>query len=183
MPDQHFDVVVIGTGPGGEGAAMQAAKSGKSVAVVEWQPRIGGACTHQATIPSKALRFAIFQMTEANNNKLFREAGVSVQLDFPELRRSAKSVIDQQVDMRRTFYERNHVPVYQGRARFADACTLEIAQESGAHQRVSAGAFVIAVGARPYRPADVDFAHPRVFDSETILNLSFTPQSITIYGP
>src|SRR5262245_788669 len=182
MADQHFDVIVIGTGPGGEGAAMQAAKSGKSVAVVERQPRIGGACTHLATIPSKALRFAIFQMTEANNNKLFREAGVSIQLTFPELRRSAKAVIDQQVEMRRTFYERNRVPMFHGQARFIDAHTVEIANGNGAQVRIAADAVVVAVGARPYRPPDVDFSHPRIFDSETILNLGFTPQSITIYG-
>src|SRR5215471_6514531 len=101
MASYQYDVIVIGTGPGGEGAAMQAAKSGKKVAVVEKQPLIGGSCTHQATIPSKTLRFVIFQMTEANNNKLFRDAGVSIQLSFPELRRSAKSVIDRQVEMRR----------------------------------------------------------------------------------
>lgn len=182
MSVQHFDVVVIGTGPGGEGAAMQAAKSGKTVAVVERASRIGGTCTHTATIPSKALRYAIYQMTEANNNKLFREAGVSLQLSFPELRRSAKSVIDQQVDMRRTFYERNHVPVLAGHARFVDSRTIEVDQASGGHQRVTGDAFVLAMGARPYRPADVDFTHPRVFDSETLLNLSFTPHSITIYG-
>src|SRR5262245_23232916 len=85
MDNPHFDVIVIGTGPGGEGAAMQAAKHGKSVAVVERHTRVGGSCTHLATIPSKALRFAIFQMTEANNNKLFREAGISVNLSFPDL--------------------------------------------------------------------------------------------------
>jgi NAD(P) transhydrogenase len=182
MSVQHFDVVVIGTGPGGEGAAMQAAKSGKTVAVIERASRIGGTCTHTATIPSKALRYAIFQMTEANNNKLFREAGLSVQLSFPDLRRSAKSVIDQQVDMRRTFYERNQVPVFAGHARFVDSHTIEIVQTSGGHQRVTGDAFVLAMGARPYRPTDVDFTHPRVFDSETLLNLSFTPHSITIYG-
>jgi NAD(P) transhydrogenase len=182
MPDQHFDVIMIGTGPGGEGAAMQAAKSGKTVAVVERAPRIGGSCTHSATIPSKALRYAIFQMTEANNNKLFRDAGISVQLSFPELRRSAKSVIDQQVDMRRTFYERNHVPVFQGHARFVDSHTIDVEQNSGGHQRLTGEAFVLAMGARPYRPPDIDFNHPRVFDSDTLLDLSFTPQSITIYG-
>jgi NAD(P) transhydrogenase len=182
MPPKQFDVIVIGTGPGGEGAAMQAAKSGKSVAAIERAARIGGSCTHAATIPSKALRYAIFQMTEANNNKLFREAGVSIQLSFPDLRRSAKAVIDQQVDMRRTFYERNDVPVYPGFARFTDRNTIEVGQPSGGHQALTAGAFVLALGARPYRPPDVDFSHPRVFDSETLLNLSFTPHSITIYG-
>ena len=63
MNQQSFDVVVIGTGPGGEGAAMQAAKLGKSVATVEKYEEIGGGCTHWGTIPSKALRFSIFQMT------------------------------------------------------------------------------------------------------------------------
>src|SRR5579864_5839741 len=99
MDEHRFDVVVIGTGPGGEGAAMQAAKQGKSVAVVERFSRVGGACTHLATIPSKALRFAIFQLTEVNHNKLFREAGLSVNFSIPDLRKGARSVIEQQVEM------------------------------------------------------------------------------------
>jgi NAD(P) transhydrogenase len=182
MEDHHFDVIVIGTGPGGEGAAMQAAKHGKSVAVVERSFKVGGSCTHVATIPSKALRFVIFQMTEANSNKVFREAGVSFHLDFPDLRKTAKSVIDQQVEMRQTFYERNHVPVFRGQGRFVDAHTLDVVDEEETRHRLCAETFVLAVGARPYRPPDVDFNHPRIFDSETILNLPFTPQSITIYG-
>lgn len=182
MPENHFDVVVLGTGPGGEGAAMQAAKSGKTVAVVERGSRIGGSCTHTATIPSKALRFAIFQMMEVNHSKLFRDAGVSINFSFPELRRSAKGVIDQQVDMRRTFYERNRVPVFRGDGRFVDARTVEIHEGDLTPQRITADAFVVAVGARPYRPPDIDFAHPRIFDSDTVLNLPFTPQTISIYG-
>src|SRR5262249_18019547 len=118
MEERRFDVVVIGTGPGGEGAAMQVAKNGGAGAAGERYARVGGSCTHLATIPSKALRFAIFQMTEANSNKLFRDAGVSINLKFPELRKGARAVIEQQVDMRRTFYERNHVPVFCGEARF-----------------------------------------------------------------
>jgi NAD(P) transhydrogenase len=182
MEEKHFDVIVIGTGPGGEGAAMQIAKNGKSAAVVERYARVGGSCTHLATIPSKALRFAIFLMTEANSNRLFREAGFSINLSIPDLRKGARSVIEQQVDMRRTFYERNHVPVYGGQARFVDPQTVEVVAGSEVTHRLTAGAFVIAVGARPYRPPAVDFNHPRIFDSETILDLSFTPQSITIYG-
>ncbi|MFN0056248.1 MAG: Si-specific NAD(P)(+) transhydrogenase [Planctomycetales bacterium] len=182
MPSQHFEIIVIGAGPGGEGAAMQGAKSGKKVAVVDRAPRLGGACTHSATIPSKALRYAIFQMTEANNNKLFREAGLSINLSFPDLRRTAKSVIDQQVDMRRTFYERNHVPVFHGQARFIDSHTVEVEQPSGGQLRLTADAFVLAMGARPYRPPEVDFSHPRIVDSDTLLDLAYTPQSLTIYG-
>ena len=182
MQDNHFDVIVIGTGPGGEGAAMQAAKHGKSVAAVERSTGVGGSCTHVATIPSKALRFVIYQMTEANSNKLFREAGISIKLPFPELRKTARSVIEQQVEMRQTFYERNHIPVFRGQARFVDMHTIDVVDEVETRHRLTGDTVVLAVGARPYRPADVDFNHPRIFDSETILNLSFTPQSITIYG-
>jgi NAD(P) transhydrogenase len=182
MNEQHFDVVVIGSGPGGEGAAMHSAKRGKRVAVVERFDKIGGGCTHWATIPSKALRYSVFQMTEANHNPLFREAGVSLKFSFPDLRRSARSVIERQVDMRRGFYERNHVPVIRGQARFVDQHTIDADEASGARQRLTADYFVIATGARPYRPPDVDFIHARVFDSDTLLDLSFTPQSITIYG-
>lgn len=178
----HYDILVIGSGPGGEGAAMQAVKHGKRVAVVERFERIGGGCTHWGTIPSKALRYAIYQMTEANQNPLFHAAGVSLRIPFPELRRSARSVIERQVDMRRGFYDRNRVPVICGAARFLDPHTIEIAECNEGRQRFTADYFVIATGSRPYRPADVDFTHPRIFDSDTILGLSFTPQSITVYG-
>src|SRR5881275_2630049 len=118
MTPTHYDVVVIGTGPGGEGAAMQTVKQGKNVAVVERYEKIGGNCTHLGTIPSKALRYSIFQMTEINHNPLVHEAGVSLNFNFPQLRRSARGVIEKQVDMRRGFYERNRVPVIRGNARF-----------------------------------------------------------------
>jgi NAD(P) transhydrogenase len=182
MDNSAFDVVVLGTGPGGEGAAMQAAKSGLRVAAVERGSKIGGACTHSATIPSKALRAAIWQITEINKNPLLRERGFSLQLTFPELRRSARSVIEQQVGMRRTFYDRNYVSVFQGTGSFVDPQTVLIESEGGARQQITGKSIIIGTGARPYHPADVDFLHPCVFDSDTILDLTQTPQSITVYG-
>jgi len=80
--------------------------------------------------------------------------------------------------MRQTFYERNNVPVFHGQARFIDANTIEV----NADTRLRGDYVVIATGSRPFRPAGVDFNHPRVFDSDTILDLAFKPQSITIYG-
>jgi NAD(P) transhydrogenase len=182
MDKCHFDVVVVGTGPGGEGAAMQATKEGKSVAVIERFHKPGGGCTHWGTIPSKALRYAIFQMTEMNGNPLLREAGLSLKFQFPDMRRSARRVIDQQVEMRRGFYDRNHVPIFGGQAKFVDPHTIEAIEDNGLKHRLTADYFVIAAGSRPYRPPDVDFTHPRIFDSDTILDLTFTPQSITVYG-
>jgi NAD(P) transhydrogenase len=182
MPSNQFDLVVIGSGPGGEGAAMQAAKNGLKVAVVERFGKVGGGCTFWGTIPSKALRFAIFQMTEVNNSPLYREAGVSVEFTFPQLRQGAEAVIGKQEAMRRGFYERNRVPIYWGQACFVDSHTVEVSEARKVRQRLTAKHFVIAVGSRPYRPPDVDFTHPRIFDSDTILNLSYTPRTITIYG-
>lgn len=184
MPElaTEYDVVVIGTGPGGEGAAMQAVKNGRSVAVIEREMAVGGSCTHKGTIPSKTLRYAIFQMAEVNNNVLFREHGVTANFLLPDLRRRAKSVIDQQVKMRTTFYDRNDIPIVRGRARFIDSHSVEAVEEDGSRSIVRGKSFVIATGARPYHPTEIDFNHPRIFDSDSILNVDFHVKSITIYG-
>jgi NAD(P) transhydrogenase len=182
MEDTHFDLVVIGSGPGGEGAAMQAIKHGKRVAVIEKAEHIGGACTHQGTIPSKALRYTVGQVLEFRHNPMFRELCTTMSISFQDLRRSARGVIEKQVDMRRGFYERNRIKVVHGQARFLDPHTIEATRETGEKHKLTADNFVIAVGARPYHPPEVDFEHPRIFDSDTILDMSSTPQSITIYG-
>ncbi|MDA0284129.1 MAG: Si-specific NAD(P)(+) transhydrogenase [Planctomycetota bacterium] len=180
--ESQYDVVVIGTGPGGEGAAMEATKHGRHVAVVERLPQIGGNCTHVGTIPSKSLRSAISRLTEVNSNQHFREAGVSIHLGFRDLRRAASSVIEKQVGMRRSFYDRNNVDVYHGHASFRDNETVVVEMGDGHQKILRARSFVIATGSRPYRPATIDFTHSRVFDSDTILNLDETPRSLTIYG-
>ncbi len=176
--EKKYDLLVIGTGPGGEGAAMQASKGGKRVAVIENYGRIGGGCTHWGTIPSKALRFSIFSISEAMANPILREAGVSCIPSFEQLRASSRSIISKQEAMRQSFYDRNHVPVMHGRARFVDANTLEINDDI----QIQSEHIVIATGSRPYRPANVDFSHPRIFDSDTILEMKGKPQSLTIYG-
>ena len=183
MSQEHYDVIVIGTGPGGEGAAMKSVKEGKRVAVVERHSRVGGGCTHWGTIPSKALRHAISRMMEFNRSELFRSQGTTARLSYPQLLQNAESVIGKQAGMRQDFYERNTVTLYRGHARFLDAHTLEILQPEGEPAvRLQADSFVIATGSRPYRPEDVNFNHPRIYDSDTILSMSYTPQSITVYG-
>lgn len=178
----EYDVIVIGTGPGGEGAAMQAVKHGKSVVVIEREPSVGGSCTHRGTIPSKALRYAIFQMTQVNSNVLFREHGITANFMIPDLRRRAKSVIEAQVKMRTAFYDRNDIPIVRGQARFLDPHTIEAVEADGSRSVLRGKFVVIATGSRPYRPPEVDFAHPRIFDSDTILNVDFHFKSITVFG-
>jgi len=180
--ERQFDVVVIGSGPGGEGAAMQAAKHGKSVLVVERYHQVGGGCTHWGTIPSKALRHSIQQVADFRRHALVRSLMPQIPLDVPTLLRSAASVITQQVEMRHAFYERNRVELATGAARFLDPLHVEVAGADGALTRVAAKHFIIASGSRPYRPPDVDFSHPCIFDADTILRLPRTPQSLAVYG-
>ncbi|MCC6301940.1 MAG: Si-specific NAD(P)(+) transhydrogenase [Gammaproteobacteria bacterium] len=169
----RYDVIVIGSGPGGEGAAMKAAKEGRRVAMVEAWPEVGGNCTHRATIPSKALRQGVQQLMDSG-----RHHGIP----YPDLLTAARGVIEKQVSMRRGFYSRNHVGVIHGRASFIDEHTLEVEKPNQGRERLQADAFVIATGSRPYRPAEVDFGHPRILDSDTVLELEDSPRSITIYG-
>ncbi len=180
--DREHDVVVIGSGPGGEGAAMKSAKSGKSVVVVERHPQVGGGCTHWATIPSKALRHSVQAVLEFRRNPLFSVLSDHAQFTFPQLLRAAQTVIRKQVSMRREFYLRNHVPVLHGQGRFADPHTMEVVAADSSVQLLRSKHFIIATGSRPYRPPDVDFTHARIRDSDTILGLTDTPDSITIYG-
>lgn len=183
MGNQHFNIIVIGTGPGGEGAAMQATKVGKSVAVIERYDRVGGGCTHWGTIPSKALRHAVVKLSEYNNSPMV-EHYQRITPDFPKLMHTAESVIGSQVTMREGFYFRNEVPVFHGHARFTDDHTIEVLGESPGEtpEKMTADYFVIATGSSPYRPEGVDFDHPRVRDADTILKMDFTPHSITIFG-
>jgi NAD(P) transhydrogenase len=179
---QHFDLIVIGTGPGGEGAAMKAAKCGKSVAVIERSNRVGGGCTHRGTIPSKALRRAIYNLNQTHKSPIYRRLDIAPDYPLPELIATARTVIDQQVDLRESFYDHNNVPLIPGHARFVDAHTLEVEREAGQRIRMTASAFVIATGSHPYRPSFIDFSHPRVFDSDTLLNLDRTPRTATVFG-
>ncbi len=182
MTSSHYDVIVLGSGPGGEGAAMKIAKGGRKVAVVEHYREVGGGCTHWGTIPSKALRHNVRRLMEFNSSPLFRETGEPRHVSFPTMLRHAGQVIDQQVGLRSWFYQRNEVPVINGKARFVDEHTLEIDTPEGRVTRVTADSFLIAAGSRPYRPDDVDFSHPRICDSDQILNLDHTPRNMIIYG-
>ncbi len=179
---EHYDALVIGTGPAGEGAAMMLSKHQRKVAVIERSDSVGGGCTHWGTIPSKALRHAVRTVNEAKANPLLREALQGVQVGFPQLLKTADAVIAGQVQMRRRFYDRNRVPVLEGQASFVDAHTLRITPRVEAPYEVTADRILIATGSRPYRPPGVDFTHPRVRDSDTVLSYPDSPFAVTIYG-
>ncbi len=179
---RDFDVIVIGSGPGGEGAALQAAKEGLRVAVVERNTHIGGNCTHTSTIPSKALRqFA--NMVHSNSRSQESSGPLSYhQFDFAQHIAKTNEVIAKQVTIRSGHYSRNNVEVLHGLAHFEDVHQLSIDEVSGLKTAITADYFVVATGSRPYHPPKIDFKHPGVFDSDTILQLRDNPRTITVLG-
>ncbi len=182
MADAEFDLIVLGTGPGGEGAAMMAAKHDLRVAAVESYRDVGGGCTHWGTIPSKALRSAVQRYKEFAHSPLFKELGGLRRVTYPELLHTADRVVDEQVRLRRNYYERNGVRLYNGHGRLNGTHTVEVRLNAGGVKQIKARHIVIATGSRPYHPPDVDFSRPRVRDSDSILKLDHTPAVITIYG-
>lgn len=181
MAEYHYDVVVIGAGPAGEGAAMNAAKGHKRVAVIEDKEVVGGNCTHVGTIPSKALRHAVKQIITFNTNTMFRDIGEPRWFSFPRVLQSAEKVIAKQVKLRTQFYARNRIDLYNGRAYFLDANRIEL-RGGQSSDVLHAQEIIIASGSRPYKPANVDFSHARIYCSDSILKLSHTPRTMVIYG-
>lgn len=180
--NSEYDLIVIGSGPGGEGAAMMAAKNGRRVAVVDKHWDVGGGCTHWGTIPSKALRHAARRYSEIRRDPLYQDFRKHLHLTYPQLLSTAESVVQRQVALRRGYYERNHVPVFEGHAQLRDANTVSISAPGTPSRTLTASHIVLATGSRPYRPPQLDFDHPRVRDSDTILQLDAHPKSIIIYG-
>lgn len=177
-----FDVIIIGTGPGGEGASMELSKKDKKVAIVERYKDVGGGCTHWGTIPSKALRQSVSRLIDYNSNPLFRGHDKAKHLTFADILKHSSAVIRKQVQLRSGFYDRNRVELIAGEASFIDANTLQIVKNDGSIEKLTAEKIVIATGSHPYRPDDINFKHPRVYDSDTILSLEHEPRSIIIYG-
>ncbi|WP_119344233.1 Si-specific NAD(P)(+) transhydrogenase [Facilibium subflavum] len=170
-----YDVIVIGSGPGGEGAAIKAAKAGLSVAIVEAK-EIGGNCTHRGTIPSKALRHTVAHFAF---HKKYHD------YSYPQMLQNANHVIQQQTELKTGFYKRNDVAMLHGFAKFTDPHTICIHRQNEhetLNETYTAKYFVIATGSRPYHPSDIDFNHPRILDADSVLHLKESPKSITIYG-
>ena len=178
----HFDVIVIGSGPGGEGAAIALAKAGRSVAIVERYLRVGGGCTHWGTIPSKTLIHVVRQYAQQKKSHFFDRVQHPLRVTAKDLLTVIQQVIDQQVADREGFYERNAVEVIAGEARFVDVHEIEITDQEGNARCFTADQFVIATGSHPYRPDDVDFSAWPVVDSDTILQMQEIPGTLTVYG-
>ncbi len=183
--ETEYDLIVIGSGPpGGQKAALAAAKLGKKVAIVEHGHMVGGVCTNTGTIPSKTLREAVLHLTGMNQRELYGASyRVKEHITPADLHQRTSHVIDREVDVIRNQLMRNHVDLHIGNGSFVDAHTVKVEGAHEAEHRTLTGDFiVIATGTTPRRPDGVDFDQERVLDSDEIVNLDFIPTSMVVVG-
>jgi NAD(P) transhydrogenase len=179
---RHFDCVVIGTGPGGQKAAIQAAKLGKRVAIIEKNSVLGGAAINTGTIPSKALREAVLHLTGVNKRTLFGESyRVKRNITIADLIYVSQQVIHQELDLLRDQFERNNVELIWGSARFDEEMIVFVDRPDD-FEAISGEIFVIATGTQPARPASVPFDDRTVFTSDGLLKLDHIPKSLIVVG-
>src|SRR5918995_1304942 len=175
-----YDLLVIGSGPAGQKAAIQAAKLGRRAAVVE-REQIGGTSVNWGTIPSKTLREAIVYLTGLSQRAMYGESyRVKEEITFEDLRLRTQQVIDREVDVVRHQLMRNHVHIVEGSARFIDPHTVAVSGRE--ERRLRAENVVIATGTRPARPPEVEFDDRTILDSDGLLGLDRIPASVVVVG-
>ncbi|MEM8873489.1 MAG: NAD(P)(+) transhydrogenase (Si-specific) [Planctomycetota bacterium] len=179
---RQFDAVVIGTGPAGQRAAIQAAKLGKRVAAIEKERVVGGAAINTGTIPSKALREAVLHLTGASKRGLFGQTfGVQKKVTLSDLIGVSQQVMMHEREVARSHLLRNGVELIEGFARFDDShqVTVENTEQT---ERIKADFFFIATGTKPAMPESVPFEANRVFTSDGLLHLDRLPKSMIVVG-
>jgi NAD(P) transhydrogenase len=178
----HYDLLVIGTGPAGQKAAIQAAKLGKTVGIIERKEVVGGVCTNTGTIPSKSLREAVMYLSGFRQRSLYG-AGYRVKktITIEDLAFRANHIIKNEIAIVQDQMTRNRIAMIYGTASFLDPHRLRIQQTDGLIEH-TADFIVIAVGTEPARPADVPFDGETVIDTDGLLTLKRIPDSIVIVG-
>lgn len=180
---QIYDLVVVGSGPAGRRAAIQAAKLEKKVLVVEKGKRVGGVSVHTGTIPSKTLRETALNLTGWRERGFYGRAyRVKQEISADDLRRRLLITLDHEVDVLEHQFSRNRVHQIRGKAQFIDPNTLEVEKDDGELVRVAARAVLLAVGTKPFRPAHIPFDGVNIIDSDEILEIKELPRSLIVIG-
>jgi NAD(P) transhydrogenase len=179
---KHYDCVVIGTGPAGQKGAIQAAKLGKRVAIVEKNQVLGGAQINTGTIPSKALREAVLHLTGAHQRGLLGSVSSARRhVTIADLMAVSQQVIRHEWEVIRSQFERNGVELLWGRAEFEGPHELRISTAETT-EVISADKFLVAVGTKPARPAEVPFNDTTILTSDEVLHLQTIPKTMIVVG-
>ena len=175
---------MIGSGPAGQKAAIQAAKAGRRVALVEKRRHLGGVSVNTGTIPSKTIREAVVYLTGLAQRGIYgQDYRLKDEIEIADLALRTRQVVERERSVIRDQLLRNHVLLLDGTARFADPHTVAITDRSGAERRASAEAILVATGSEPSRPPGVDFDGKTILDSDDIvLRLDRIPRTLIVVG-
>ena len=178
-----YDMIVIGSGPSGRRAAIQSAKLGKTVLVIEKGRRVGGVSVHTGTIPSKTLRETVLNLSGWRERGFYgRSYRVKQEIEAEDLMARMTKTLDHEVEVLEHQFNRNAVRTARGHARFLDAHRVEVVGDRNETRVYSGANILIACGTRPFRPDHVPFNGTNVLDSDEIIDLKRLPRSLTVIG-
>ena len=177
-----FDVIIIGSGPAGQKSAIQSAKAGQRVAIIERENSFGGACVHFGTIPSKTLRENALRVKYMRQNAALANFSLPENAEMTTLIGRLDEVLQAHDNYIRRQIDRNHIKRIHGRASFVDNETIKITQPNGETQDICAKTIIIATGSFPRHPDHVPIDHEHILDSDSILSILYLPASLTVLG-
>ncbi|OOG75612.1 Si-specific NAD(P)(+) transhydrogenase [Sinorhizobium sp. A49] len=179
----QFDLIVVGSGPAGRRGAIQAAKLGKKVLVIEQGKRVGGVSVHTGTIPSKTLRETALNLSGWRERGFYgRSYRVKEEISADDLRQRLIITLNHEVEVLEHQFARNRVQQMRGKASFVDPTTLEVVKDDGETSLVSGTSIMLAVGTKPFRPDYMPFDGKTVLDSDELLDISELPRSLVVIG-
>lgn len=179
----HYDLIIIGSGPSGRSAAIQAGKLKRRVLVIDRKDRVGGVSVHTGTIPSKTLRETVLNLTGWRERSFYgRSYRVKQEIEADDLKGRLHMTLDHEVDVLEHQFNRNHVDTLHGRAHFVDANTVEVETEAGETTQLTADKFLISTGTKTYRPDYIPFNGKTIVDSDEFLEMVQIPRSLIVVG-
>jgi NAD(P) transhydrogenase len=180
---EKYDLIVIGSGPAGEKAAIQAAKLRKKVAVIESRGVVGGVCVHTGTLPSKTLRETVLYLAGLKQRSVYGVVcSLKSDVTVSELMYRTEHVIQQELEVIQNKLTRNGITVFGGHGRILSPTQVVFENETGQTRTLETDVIIIAAGSRPYRDTAINFDETYIFDSESILKLDKIPQSMIVIG-
>jgi NAD(P) transhydrogenase len=183
MTTDHFDLIVIGSGPAGEKGAAQAAYFGKRVALIEKEAFLGGAAANTGTLPSKTLRETAVFLSGFRQRELFGlDLGLKKKVTIRDFLTRERHVKDLERLRIRDNLHRHHVALFKGAASFLDAHTVAVTPDRCPEVKLHGDVILIATGSYPFRPKNFPYHDPRVFDSDTLLTVQDIPTTLAVVG-